>query len=159
MIGRYRRYEISSGAIKPGQKDKPNRGHIMIPSKDITHKGGCHCGAVSFEFMGPPTTKITQCNCSICRLTDYQHVFVMQDDFTLITGEEALSEYRFGSGQAVHLFCKYCGVKAFYRPRSHPDKFSVNFRAVTSESLSITETISFDGQNWEKNIKALKAQT
>lgn len=124
-----------------------------------THKGGCHCGAVTFEFRAPQSVNVTACNCSICQVSAYQHVFVAQEDFTLLTGEEALTEYRFGTGQAVHLFCRVCGVKAFYRPRSHPQHYSVNFRALTAGSLTISELIPFDGQNWEDNITALKEQT
>jgi len=126
---------------------------------DGFHKGGCHCGAITFQFRGPPTTQVTQCNCSICSISAYQHVFVAESDFTLLTGEQDLTEYRFGSGAALHLFCRHCGVKAFYRPRSHPDKYSVNFRAITSGTLTISEVILFDGQNWEKNIRALREQT
>jgi len=128
-------------------------------SGKITHKGGCHCGVVSFEFKAPQAVDVTECNCSICRLTAYEHVFVPQYDFTLLSGDDALIKYRFGSGQAVHLFCRHCGVKSFYRPRSHPDSYSVNFRAVVPGSLTVKARISFDGQNWEENIAALKNQT
>ncbi len=123
------------------------------------HKGGCHCGAVSFEFKAPQRVQVTACNCSICQINAYQHVFVPEGDFTLLTGKDELTEYRFGSGQAVHLFCRNCGVKAFYRPRSHPEYYSVNYRSVTPGSLMISEIIPFDGQNWDKNIAALKDQT
>lgn len=131
----------------------------MGAARKRVHKGGCHCGAVSFEFKALPRVKVTQCNCSICQINAYQHVFVPQEDFTLLTGKDELTEYRFGSGQAVHLFCHRCGVKAFYRPRSHPKHYSVNFRSVTPGSLTISEIIPFDGQNWDKNIAAFKDQT
>ena len=38
----------------------------------------------------------------------------------------SLTSYRFGTGAADHLFCRNCGVKSFYQPRSHPDAWSVN---------------------------------
>ena len=41
-------------------------------------------------------------------------------DFELLTGRDALTSYRFGTGAAEHLFCRHCGVKSFYQPRSHP---------------------------------------
>ena len=46
--------------------------------------------------------------------------------FELLTGRDALTSYRFGSGAAEHLFCRHCGVKSFYQPRSHPEAWSVN---------------------------------
>ena len=123
------------------------------------HSGQCHCGAVKFEFIAPASVNVTECNCSICSLTAYQHVFVPKDDFTLISGDEHWTEYNFGTGVARHLFCRHCGVKAFYRLRSHPSRYSVNYRAVTPGTLSISAIISFDGQDWEGNIAALKEIT
>ena len=124
-----------------------------------THTGGCHCGAVTFQFEAPASVSMTKCNCSICSLSAYQHVFIFESDFTLLSGAEDLMEYNFGTGTARHLFCRHCGVKAFYRPRSHPDRYSVNYRAVTPGTLSISEVIPFDGQDWEGNIKTLKDRT
>lgn len=123
------------------------------------HKGGCHCGAVTFKFEAPESVSITDCNCSICSLSAYQHVFVPQADFTLLSGAEDLTTYKFGTGAAEHLFCRHCGVKAFYRPRSHPDSYSVNYRAVTAGTLEISEIIPFEGTDWEGNITALKDKT
>jgi hypothetical protein len=123
------------------------------------HKGACHCGAVTFAFKAPSILTMTQCNCSVCSLSAYEHVFVPEDDFTLLTGAQDLTEYRFGSKAAIHLFCRHCGVKAFYRPRSHPDKYSVNFRAITPGTLTISKVFPFDGKNWARNIQALREQT
>src|SRR3546814_14222887 len=81
--------------------------------------GGCHCGAVRFEVDIPAQVRLLECNCSICTLTGYLHCIVPHQDFELITGRAALQSYRFGTGQAVHLFCKNCGIKSFYQPRSH----------------------------------------
>ena len=124
-----------------------------------THRGQCHCGAVAFEFEMPAATSMTLCNCSICSLSAHQHIFVPEADFTLLSGADYLTEYNFGTGAARHLFCRHCGVKAFYRPRSHLDKYSVNYRAIAPGTLSISETIHFDGENWERNIAGLQAKT
>jgi hypothetical protein len=56
------------------------------------------------------------------------------------------------------MFCTECGVKAFYQPRSHPNKYSINFRCVKKGTLKIENTIEFDGKNWEKNINSLKSK-
>ena len=124
-----------------------------------THFGGCHCGAVRFEFRAPGAIKVTDCNCSMCGMTGYEHVFVPQADLRFLSGANALTEYRFNTGKAVHMFCKTCGIKPLYRPRSHPEAWSVNLRCVDAGTLRIAKRIPFDGQDWEGNIAALKEQT
>jgi hypothetical protein len=52
-----------------------------------------------------------------------------------------------------HLFCRTCGVKSFYRPRSNPDGWSVNARCL-DEALDMDLT-EFDGRNWEANAASL----
>src|SRR3712207_7881867 len=32
--------------------------------------------------------------------------------------------------RSEHLFCRHCGVKSFYQPRSHPQAWSVNLNAL-----------------------------
>lgn len=73
---------------------------------------------------------------------------VPHEKFELLTGREALLPYRFGTGAAEHLFCRHCGMKSFYQPRSHPGAWSVNARCLDERiELAIDE---FDGENWEK---------
>jgi len=123
------------------------------------HHGTCHCGAVQFEFRAPSDAPVTICNCSICNLNGYQHIFVPKADLTFLSGRKPLTEYRFETRQAVHMFCKICGIKPLYQPRSHPDQWSVNLRCVTSGTLSPREQIAFDGQNWENSIEGLREKT
>ena len=125
----------------------------------MKHFGGCHCGAVKFEFEAPERMSLTLCNCSICSKTGFQHIFVPHSDLTFLKGQEHLKTYSFGSHTAKHTFCPTCGVKPLYQPRSHPDKYSVNLRCIDEGTLTISETIEFDGQNWENNIDSLKKKT
>jgi hypothetical protein len=120
-----------------------------------SHRGGCHCGAVRFTIQAPADVTVFECNCSICRMTGFQHLFVPQEHFQLIAGADDLAEYRFNSGAARHLFCRHCGIKSFYVPRSHPDGYSVNLRCLDRESLGEVRIEPFDGANWEKNIADL----
>jgi len=125
----------------------------------MKHKGGCHCGAVQFEFELPEMNNMTDCNCSICAMSGYQHVFVPKTDLQFIQGEGALTTYTFGTHQAKHMFCQTCGVKPLYGPRSHPDSYSVNLRCIIGGTVKVSKVIEFDGQNWDKNISALKKET
>ena len=69
--------------------------------------------------------------------------------------EIRLAEYTFNTRVAKHLFCSECGVKAFYRPRSNPDGWSVNARCL-DEVGGLTVVIEeFDGKNWEANAHTL----
>ncbi len=118
-------------------------------------QGGCHCGAVRFEAALPMRVEAQDCNCSICTKTGFAHVIVPESGFRLHSGEASLTSYTFNSGVARHLFCKVCGVKSFYRPRSNPDGWSVNARCLDeSEALDIVMT-PFDGRNWEAHAASL----
>lgn len=120
-----------------------------------THKGGCHCGRVRFEVDAPAAINATRCNCSICTMSGYLHLFVSGENFRLLQGEGAIQTYTFNTGAAKHYFCKYCGVKSFYVPRSHPDGISVNVNCLDRESIESIDEKAFDGRNWEQNIAKL----
>ena len=118
---------------------------------DTKVTGGCHCGAVRFEaVVRKARPQVLDCNCSICGKTGHLHLFIPHADFELVTGREALVSYRFGSGQAEHLFCGTCGIKSFYQPRSHPDCWSVNIRALDDPEALDVDIVPFDGRDWEK---------
>ena len=107
----------------------------------IIHRGGCHCGRVRFEVDAPARIDALDCNCSICRMTGFVHLIVPASRFRLVAGAGALVDYAFGTGAAKHRFCRVCGVKSFYVPRSNPDGIDVNVRCIdegTIESLQVT---------------------
>jgi hypothetical protein len=109
-----------------------------------THRGGCHCGAVAFEVDAPARLTVSDCNCSICRMSGYLHLIVPRTRLRLLRGAEDLSEYRFNTGTARHLFCRHCGVKSFYVPRSNPDGYSVNARCLDASSIEQLDIEPFD---------------
>ena len=127
--------------------------------KLLTHQGGCHCGAVRFEVDAPAELEVDECNCSICSKTAYLHLIVPKARFRLLQGAEQLSTYTFGTHEAKHLFCKICGIKSFYIPRSHPDGYSVNVRCLDEGTVKGMKITPFDGKNWEANIHKLKPLT
>lgn len=121
------------------------------------HRGGCHCGDVRFEVQAPADLDVLECNCSICSAGAYLHLIVRAPEFRLLAGAQQLTEYRFGTGTARHLFCRRCGVKSFYVPRSHPDGYSVNARCLDPATITSTWIRPFDGRNWETARRALDA--
>jgi len=116
----------------------------------IPHRGGCHCGAVRYQFQAPTRVLVQRCNCSMCSMTGYEHLIVPAADFELLSGKERLSSYRFNTGVAKHRFCSVCGIKSFYVPRSNPDGFSINLRCVDAGTITDVVYEDFDGQNWEQ---------
>ena len=127
----------------------------MTEESHVVHHGGCHCGAVRFEVEAPTSPVVSQCNCSICDRVGYLHLIVPRAQFRLVSGRELLSEYRFNTKTARHLFCSRCGVKSFYVPRSHPDGYSVNVRCIDEGTLGRVEVRAFDGQDWDANVHKL----
>ena len=115
----------------------------------VTHRGGCHCGRVAFEVDAPARLTVSDCNCSICRMSGYQHLIVPAARFRLLQGADSLTEYRFNTGVARHLFCRHCGVKSFYVPRSNPDGYSVNARCLDPATIEHIEVEIFDDRDRE----------
>ena len=118
-------------------------------------KGACHCGAVEWEAELEDDIVSNECNCSICAMTGFLDQIVPKSRFRLLKGDDNLAEYNFNTGVARHYFCKKCGVKSFYVPRSNPDGISVNIRCMDRTQFKSIEIIPFDGQNWEANAGAL----
>ena len=106
--------------------------------------------------MSEPPVAALDCNCSVCRMTGFLHIIVPYGEFELIAGHNALYSYRFGTGAAKHLFCRHCGVKSFYQPRSHPAAWSVNANCLDQPVELAVER--FDGANWEQAKANLDAQ-
>ncbi len=120
----------------------------------MIYRGKCHCGAVAFEVEAPERIECAECNCSICTMSGNLHLIVPKSRFRLVRGESELTTYTFNTGVARHLFCKTCGIKAFYIPRSNPDGYSVNVGCLEPPPREIVIE-KFDGQNWEQHAHTL----
>lgn len=119
------------------------------------HTGSCHCGAIEIELTAPDQIEVYECTCSMCERTGFLHLIVAKEDFRLVKGAESLSTYTFNTGVAKHYFCKVCGCKPYYVPRSNPDGFSVNARCLDKKTIMRMTVLPFDGKNWEANGDSL----
>ena len=114
----------------------------------MIYKGSCHCGAIRFEVDAPEVIEADYCNCSICKKSGFLHLILPLSKFKLLNGSDSLTTYTFNTGIARHTFCKECGIKPFYTPRSNPDGIDVNVNCLDTEPKSVNVT-KFDGKNWE----------
>ncbi len=117
----------------------------------VKHSGGCHCGRVRFEFRALEKILVSECNCSICSKSGYLGLPVPRSRFTLLQGEDCLTTYTFNTEVAQHLFCRHCGIKSFYIPRSHPHGINVNVRCLDPGTVKKMTVRPFNGRDWEQH--------
>lgn len=120
----------------------------------MIYEGSCHCKAITFQVEAPEHLEADYCNCSICTKSGGVHLIVPRSKFRLMSGQDSITTYTFNTGVAQHTFCKVCGIKPFYTPRSNPDGIDVNINCLDTQPLSVNVT-EFDGQNWELHAHKL----
>lgn len=113
-----------------------------------TYTGGCHCGAVRFEVQSTPFTSAMECNCSHCSVKGLLLSFVPREQFTLIQGEDTLTEYRFNNKVIAHQFCNVCGVQPFaYGSDPEGNEMAcINLRCIDDLDTDSLERQSFNGK-------------
>jgi len=78
------------------------------------HTGGCHCGRVRYEVEAD-IDEVMSCNCSMCQKRGTLLSFVPEQQFTLLSGGDDLTDYQFNKKIIHHLFCSTCGIGSFAR--------------------------------------------
>jgi len=113
----------------------------------MEYEGSCHCGAVRFRVEGEPPKQAIRCNCTHCRRKGFLLSFVPAETFTLVSGDEALRDYRFNTHRIRHRFCTACGTQAFAEGAA-PDGSetrAINLRCVMEIDLDALELQHFNG--------------
>lgn len=113
-----------------------------------TYTGGCHCGKVRYDVKIDLAEAIA-CNCSICQKTGTLLAFAPISQFTLLSGDDALTDYQFNKKVIHHLFCNTCGVRSFARGMG-PDgteMAAVNVRCLDDVDLAEVKSMPFDGRS------------
>jgi hypothetical protein len=114
-----------------------------------THGGGCHCGKVRYEVKLDLDKPVISCNCSMCGSSGTLLAFVPADQFTLKSGEDALTDYQFNKHVIHHLFCNVCGIKAFARGvgRDGGPTVAINTRCLDGIDVARLKLMPYDGKS------------
>lgn len=114
----------------------------------MLYRGSCHCKAVSFEVDVDLENPIT-CNCSYCQKRGSILAFTAEQNFTLESGNDKLTEYRFNTNKIEHLFCSICGMESFSKGET-PDgrkMVAVNVRCLEDVDISSLNPTMVDGRS------------
>jgi hypothetical protein len=117
-------------------------------AEEKSYEGGCHCGAVRYRVSLAIEQAIT-CNCSICQKTGTALAFAPAASFTLLRGDDVLTDYQFGRKKLHHLFCSRCGIRSFARG-ARPDgtpTVAINVRCLDAIDLDAVPKRHFDGRS------------
>lgn len=112
-----------------------------------TYSGGCQCGNVRYEVQ-LDLAGVMACNCSRCGRLGSLLAFAPAESFTLLKGEDALTEYTFNKHAIHHLFCKTCGIQSFARGAA-PDgrkMAAINVRCLDDVDIDALPVQKVDGR-------------
>jgi hypothetical protein len=129
-----------------------------MEENDSELRGSCHCGAVTFTLKGPVTGAM-RCTCSICSRVGALWHGTDESGLKILSGNDDLELYQFGTMTAKHYFCRHCGVHPFSRPRLNPQIWVANLRCVPSVDAEALPTSVFDGANWEEAARAFLSRS
>jgi hypothetical protein len=102
------------------------------------HRGGCHCGGVSYEVTGP-LRDVVVCHCRRCRRT-HGHVAA----YTACTASDlVLVEDRtlrwYEADERSRGFCAHCGASIFWRD---PERQTISIAAGTLSEPTGLNTVA-----------------
>ncbi len=112
-----------------------------------TYSGGCQCGNVRYEVQ-LDLAGVMACNCSRCGRLGSLLAFAPAESFTLLKGEDALTEYTFNKHAIHHLFCTTCGIQSFARGTA-PDgrkMAAINVRCLDDVDIDALPVQKVDGR-------------
>jgi len=110
------------------------------------HGGGCHCGALRWQFT---TSKLLgdfvprACDCDYCTRHRAAWVSDPSGQLQIHAGTTKLQRYRQGSGQAEFLLCRDCGVLVAVIAHGDDGRLfgAVNRNAFDQRDAFVTETV------------------
>lgn len=121
---------------------------IHIKMLRMKYTGGCHCQKVRFE-VEMDIGQVISCNCSMCSKRGSLLAFVPEEAFTLLSGEEALTDYQFNKKVIHHYFCSTCGILSFGAGTGPDGKATraINVRCLDNIDLAKLSIVEYDGKS------------
>ena len=102
-----------------------------------TLRGGCHCGAVRFDFetaLAPEALPLRECQCTFCRKMGSRNTSDPAGRTRIVAAPGALIRHRFALGTADFFICARCGI---YVACVLDDAFSsINTRALDHDDAA-----------------------
>lgn len=114
----------------------------------MKYTGSCHCKKVQFEVEMELKSAIS-CNCSICQKRGSLLAFVPEEQFTLLSGQENLTDYQFNRHIIHHTFCSTCGILPFASGVGPDGKQTraINIRCLDDIDLGAIPLTQYDGKS------------
>ena len=111
----------------------------------LPHAGGCHCGALRWEFQsGRALAEVSPraCDCDFCARHRAAWVSDAAGELRIRADGARLQRYRQGSGQAEFLLCRDCGVLVAVVARAEDGRLlgAANRNAFDAREAFATET-------------------
>jgi hypothetical protein len=115
----------------------------------MPYTGSCHCGAVTFSVAADAPSDAMTCNCSHCSRKGLVLTFVPDDQFTLDSGADKLTDYQFYKHNITHQFCTICGCQAFALGKSPNGPMrAINLRCVPQVDIDTLTLKQVDGASF-----------
>ena len=112
----------------------------------MKYSGSCQCGKVTFD-VDTQIDKVISCNCSRCRRTGALLAAAPKASFTLKSGKDAVTDYKFNKHVINHYFCATCGIQAYSegKGRDGSPMVMVNARCLDGVDAEKFAVMKFDG--------------
>lgn len=117
------------------------------------YTGKCLCGAVQVQINGA-ISDIIHCHCSLCRKNSgtafATNGFINATDFTLVTGENNLTQFNFKPGRTRH-FCTTCGSPIYSSNSDDPSRYRIRLGLLDSDinEKPLSHNFISSKANWE----------
>ncbi|NVJ97937.1 MAG: GFA family protein [Alphaproteobacteria bacterium] len=114
-------------------------------------KGGCHCGAVSFEVK-TSLEWITECNCSACRKLGTVWAHADEGEINVDMADGATLSYIWGDKTLAFHTCRTCGSTTHWTSlnKAESTRMAVNVKLVDPSEIRDMRLRHFDGaDSWQ----------
>ncbi|WP_019961823.1 GFA family protein [Woodsholea maritima] len=103
-------------------------------SASVSHKGGCHCGAVRYGLTLAQPFRVFGCHCDPCERLGAISAVCPREGFTFEAGEASLIPYKAEDDSKAWQMCPVCGVKICQYSDAYPMSLTLNVRTLDNFS-------------------------